>query len=139
MSVVNRLLLIPALIVVFASPAFAQAPPSAPNVPLAAAIASPSPAQQAAVLLGRWETCIDLAAQFLAYSALGARRSVANVERKCVEFEARLKPVLARSLADMMYGSSDQQVAEQAEAAVESLRRHLNARAVSAVARVRAR
>lgn len=113
-----------------------QTPPAAPANPPAAIPPLTAP-QQAAMLLGRWETCIDLAAQFMAYSALGSRKSVANVERKCAGFEAELRPVLTRSLTDMMYGSSQGQVAEQTEAAIGSLRRHIHARATAAVARIR--
>lgn len=134
-----------AAIILAALPALAQPPakpptalpPTKPPVTATPAIPPLSPPQQAAVLLGRWETCIDLAAQFLAYSALGARKSVANVERKCAHFEAQIRPVLSQSLRDMMYGSSDSQVYEQTEVAVGSLRRHIHARATSAVARTR--
>lgn len=123
-----------------AGAASAQTPPKRPPVsPPVAAIPPLSPAQQAAVLLGRWETCIDLSAQFLAYSALGSRKSVANVERKCSGFEAQLRPVLMQSLREMMYGSSDGQVAEQTEVAMGSLRRHIHARATAAVRNRRAR
>ena len=137
--------LLGAAIILAAWPALAQPPAKAPTAPPPArpsitppaAIPPLSPPQQAAVLLGRWETCIDLASQFLAYSALGSRKSVANVERKCAHFEAQLRPVLSRSLRDMMYGSSDGQVAEQTEIAIGSLRRHIHARATAAVARTR--
>ena len=98
-----------------------------------------TPSQQTAVLLSRWETCIDLAAQFLAYSALGTTKSVANVERKCSDFENQLRPVLKQSLGEMMYGSSEEQVADQTVVATEALRRHIHARALAAVRARRAR
>jgi hypothetical protein len=123
-----------------AAPLAAQnAVPVPPALPPQATVPPLTPAQEAAALLGRWETCIDLAAQFMAYSALGSKRSVANVERKCATFEAQVRPVLARSLREMMYGSSDEEVARQTEVAVGALRRHIHARAVAAVARIRAR
>ena len=125
------------LIALAAGPAAAQTRARPPAAPPAAVIPPLTPAQQAAVLLGRWETCIDLAAQFLAYSALGSRKSVANVERKCAGFEAQLRPVLTQSLREMMYGSSEEQVAAQATVAIEALRRHIHARATAAVARRR--
>lgn len=123
------------------SPAIAQVQaPAAPSaLPLPAPVPALTPAQQAAVLLGRWETCIDLAAQFLAYSTLSSKKSVANVERRCAHYQTQLRPVLARSLTDMMYGSSDEQVAAQTDVALESLRRHINTRATAAVKRVRAK
>lgn len=126
-----------------ATPAAAQVqapalPPAASPTP-APSVPPLTPSQQAAVLLGNWETCIDLSAQFLAFSTLGSKRSVANVVRKCVYFEAQVRPVLAQSLREMMYGSSDQQVSAQTEVAMEALRRHINARATAAVARVRAK
>lgn len=127
------------VVAIAALPATAQNRARPPAPPPAAVIPPLTPAQQAAVLLGRWETCIDLAAQFLAYSALGSRRSVANVERKCAHFEDQLRPVLTQSLREMMYGSSDGQVADQAEIAIGSLRRHIHARATAAVARKRDR
>jgi len=55
-----------------------------------------------------------------------------------VEFEPQLRPVLAQSLREMMYGSSEDQVAEQTGIAIESLRRHIHARAISAVSKARA-
>lgn len=131
-----------AAIILLASPALAQvqAPPSAPLTPSPAPAVPPlTPAQQAAVLLGNWETCIDLAAQFLAYSTLGSKRSVANVERKCAYFEPQVRPVLSQSLREMMYGSSEEQVAAQTDVALDALRRHIHARAAAAVARVRAK
>ncbi|MDO9490209.1 MAG: hypothetical protein Q7J32_17695 [Sphingomonadaceae bacterium] len=126
-----------------ASPAFAQvqvpaAPPVATPTP-APAVPPLTPAQQAAVVLGNWETCIDLAAQFLAYSKLSSKGSVVIVVRKCAYFEAQVRPVLAQSLREMMYGSSEAQVSAQTEVAIDSLRRHITARATAAVARVRAR
>lgn len=126
-----------------ASPGMAQvqapaAPPAASPTP-APSVPPLTPSQQAAVLLGNWETCIDLSAQFLAFSTLGSKRSVANVVRKCVYFEAQVRPVLAQSLREMMYGSSQQQVSAQTEVAMDALRRHINARATAAVARVRAK
>ena len=127
-----------AAIILAALPALAQ-PPAKPSVSPPPAIPPLSPPQQAAVLLGRWETCIDLASQFLAYSALGARKSVTKVERRCAHFEDQLRPVLSQSLRDMMYGSSDGQVTEQTEIAIGSLRRHIHARATAAVARTRAK
>jgi hypothetical protein len=129
-----------AAIAILAVPAFSQVParPSA-TPPAAAAIPPLTAAQQAAVLLGRWETCIDLSAQFLAFSTLGSRGSTANVERKCASFEAQLRPVLMQSLRDMMYGSSEEQVVEQTGVAIESLRRHIHARATAAVRKVRAK
>jgi hypothetical protein len=124
-------------------PALAQTPPRPgngqpagprpPETTASPAIPPLTPAQETAVLLGRWETCIDLSAQFLAYSALGQRKSTANVVRKCSGFEAQLRPVLQASLVDMMYGSSEQQVADQTTVAIESLRRHIQARAAAAV------
>src|SRR5688572_4527693 len=125
-----------AAIAVLAAPAFAQVPARPPVTPPAAAIPPLTPAQQAAVLLGRWETCIDLAAQFLAFSTLGSRGSIANVERKCAHFEAQLRPVLQQSLREMMYGSSEEQVVTETSVALASLRRHIHARATSAVRRV---
>ena len=136
-----------AAIILAALPALAQPPtkpptalpPTKPTIAPPPAIPPLSPPQQAAVLLGRWETCIDLASQFMAYSALGARKSVTKIERKCAHFETQLRPVLSQSLRDMMYGSSDGQVAEQTEIAIGSLRRHIHARATAAVARTRAK
>lgn len=126
-------------IVILAAPAFAQAPARPPVIPPATAIPPLTPAQQAAVLLGRWETCIDLAAEFLAFSTLGSKGSIANVERKCSEFEKQLQPVLMQSLREMMYGSSEEQVVEQTRVALASLRRHIHARATAAVRRIRDR
>lgn len=83
-------------------PPVAPAVPRAPFAPPTPAIPPLTPAQQAAALLGRWETCIDLAAQFLARSARSVDRAVANVERRCVEFEPQLRPVHAQSLREMM-------------------------------------
>lgn len=128
-----------AAIAIMATPAFAQPPARPPATPPAAAIPPLTPAQQAAMLLGRWETCIDLAAEFLAFSTLGSRGSIANVEQKCANFEGQLRPVLMQSLRDMMYGSSEQQVTEQTGVALASLRRHIRARAASAVRKVRDR
>jgi hypothetical protein len=128
-----------AMAAVLAAAALAQTQvPAAPPTP-APVVPPLTPAQQAAVILGNWETCIDLSAQFLAYSTLGPKRSTANVIRKCAYFEAQVRPVLAQSLREMMYGSSEAQVAAQAEVAVEALRRHVSARATAAVARVRAK
>lgn len=130
-----------AVAALLASPAGAQvqvpAPP--PIVTPAPAVPPLTPAQQAAVVLGNWETCIDLSAQFLAYSTLGPKGSTANVVRKCAYFEAQVRPVLAQSLREMMYGSSEQQVSAQTEVAIDALRRHINSRAAAAVRRVRAR
>lgn len=128
-----------AAIAILAVPALAQVPARPPVTPPAAAIPPLTPAQQAAVLLGRWETCIDLSAEFLAFSTLGSRGSTANVERKCSNFEAQLRPVLMQSLREMMYGSSEEQVVEQTGVALASLRRHIHARAAAAVRRVRDR
>ena len=126
-------------IAVLAAPAFAQVPARPPATPPATAIPPLTPAQQAAVLLGRWETCIDLAAEFLAFSTLGSRGSIANVERKCTNFETQLRPVLRQSLGEMMYGSSEEQVTEQTRVALVSLRRHIHARATAAVRKIRDR
>ena len=126
-------------IAMLAAPAFAQVPARPPVTPPAAAIPPLTPAQQAAVLLGRWETCIDLAAEFLAFSTLGSRGSIANVERKCSDFEVQLRPVLMQSLREMMYGSSEEQVVDQTGVALASLRRHIHARATAAVRRIRDR
>ena len=126
-------------IAILAAPAFAQVPARPPAIPPATAIPPLTPSQQAAVLLGRWETCIDLAAEFLAFSTLGSRGSIANVERKCSDFEVQLQPVLMQSLREMMYGSSEEQVVEQTRVALASLRRHIHARATSAVRRIRDR
>ena len=132
-----------AIAALLAWPAMAQVQvPATP--PLATPAPAPSvppltPAQQAAVVLGNWETCIDLSAQFLAYSTLGPKGSTANVVRKCAYFEAQVRPVLAQSLREMMYGSSEAQVSAQTEVAIDALRRHINSRAAAAVRRVRAR
>lgn len=109
-------------------PAASAAPPAVPPL---------TPAQEAAALLGRWETCIDTSAQFLAFSSLGSKKSTAAVVRRCASFEALVRPVLARSLTDMMYGSSAEDVAKQTDVALEALRRHIQARATAAVARMR--
>lgn len=128
-----------------ASPSFAQIqvpapPPAATPTPTPAPAVPPlTPAQQAAVVLGNWETCIDLSAQFLAYSKLSSKGSVVIVMRKCAYFETQVRPVLAQSLREMMYGSSEAQVSAQTEVAIDALRRHINARATAAVARVRDR
>ena len=130
-----------AVAALLASPARAQvqvpAPPPVVTPPPAPAVPPLTPAQQAAVVLGNWETCIDLSAQFLAYSKLGSKGSVANVVRKCAYFEAQVRPVLAQSLREMMYGSSEAQVSAQTEVAIDALRRHVTARATAAVRRVR--
>lgn len=128
-----------AAVAILAAPTFAQVPARPPAAPPAAAIPPLTPAQQAAVLLGRWETCIDLSAEFLAFSTLGSRGSTANVKRKCAHFETQLRPVLTQSLREMMYGSSEEQVVEQTGVALGSLRRHIHARATAAVRRIRHR
>ncbi len=128
-----------AVAALLALPVAAQTPAPPPATTPAPMVPPLTPAQQAAVILGNWETCIDLSAQFLAYSTLGPKRSTANVVRKCAYFETQVRPVLAQSLREMMYGSSEAQVAAQTDIAVEALRRHINARATAAVARVRAK
>jgi hypothetical protein len=119
---------------VAAQPAPPPAPPPAVSSP---AVPPLTPAQAAAAVLGRWETCIDLTANFLARSALSSERSALKVQGRCLQFQDLVRAPLAESLRAMMYGASEQQVAAQTDVAVDALRRHIHARAIAQVKAVR--
>lgn len=124
--------------VLLVAPAAAQIPvPPAPQVLPGPTVPPLTAAQAAAAVLGRWETCIDLTANFLARSALSSERSALKVQGRCLQFQDLVRAPLAESLRDMMYGSSEEQVAAQTDIAMNALRRHIHARAMAAVKRVR--
>jgi|GEM_PF-5758910 len=108
-----------------AAPGFATVPMSAP--------------QRAALVLGRWETCIDVSVNFLARTARRPERVATEAEKRCDQFAAQLRPIMAQSLRDMMYGSAEPEVVAQTDAAMDALRRHIGARAMAAAERARAR
>lgn len=120
------------------APPPAQAPPTATPPSLPTAQVTLSPPQRAALMLGRWETCVDVSVKFLAQQDRRPERIARNAERRCEEFTTRLRPIVAETLRDMMYGSSDRQVAEQTEAALTALRRHIHGRALAAAEKARA-
>jgi hypothetical protein len=121
-----------ALIALGAGPAAAQNKPPAvpPPVPLSAP-------QRAALVLGRWETCIDVSVKFLTNKLRRPERAAAAAEARCDEFRTQLRPIMAETLGEMMYGSSEQQVTEQTDAAMASLRRHIHTRALAAAKKAR--
>ena len=125
-----------------AAPAAAQTqtpvPPALPTTPAPSPTVAPlTPAQAAAAVLGRWETCIDLTANFLARSALSSERSALKVQGRCLQFQDLVRAPLAESLRTMMYGASEEQVMAQTDVAVDALRRHIHARAIAQVKKVR--
>ncbi|MFC3711437.1 hypothetical protein ACFOMD_02570 [Sphingoaurantiacus capsulatus] len=123
-----------------AAAAVAQTAPSPSPAPQTAPAVPPlTPAQAAAAVLGRWETCIDLTANFLARSALSSERSALKVQGRCLQFQDLVRAPLAESLREMMYGASEEQVTAQTDVAVDSLRRHIHARSIAQVKAVRER
>ncbi len=124
----------------FAAAAVAQTTPppaTAPQATPSPAVPPLTPAQAAAAVLGRWETCIDLTANFLARSALSSERSALKVQGRCLQFQDLVRAPLAESLRAMMYGASEEQVSAQTDVAVNALRRHIHARAIAQVKLVR--
>lgn len=119
------LLILPILLSLSATAAQAQTAVTAPTVTL-------TPPQRAAVVLGRWETCIDVSARFLTDGARRPARVAAWSQSRCQEYRARLQPVMAESLRAMMYGSSEAQVASETGKAMEAIDRHIQTYAQSA-------
>ena len=117
-----------------ASSASAQTPTS--PIPPAVELTAP---QRAALVLGRWETCIDVSVKFLTNSMRRPDRAAAGAEARCQEFATQLRPIMAETLGEMMYGSSQPQGAHQTDAAMASLRRHIHARALTAAKKARGR
>ncbi len=109
--------------------ASAQPPATAPT-PLSAP-------QRAALVLGRWETCIDVSVNFLAQDIRDPVRLAPAAEARCESYAMQLRPIIAETLRDMMYGSSEPQVTEQTDAAMASLRRHIRSRALAAMEKAR--